>query len=144
MGRRPTPRGRDEEREQAGLGDGRGEEVGEPAWADARGGEGKRLGMGEEDRSWDREGEGEEVGQRPSREQEDEGSNREEREASVTDALQLFLVSDAPSQDRQFCISTQLPQRHAAERMVVDRHTLVINQEERVRLMSSKSFAAVL
>lgn len=84
MGSRPTQRGRDKERKQAGLGDGRGEEVGELAWTDARGGKGKRLGMGEEDQCWDRE-------------QEDEGSKREERKATVTDALQLFLVSDAPS-----------------------------------------------
>lgn len=66
VGKRPTPRGWNEEREQAGLGDGGGEAVGEPALADARGGKGKRLGMGKEDWSWDREGARKEVGQRPS------------------------------------------------------------------------------
>lgn len=132
-GRRPTPRGRDKEREQAGPGGGGGEEAGEagePARADARGGEGQRLGMGEEDRSWGREGEREEVGQRPRREQEDEGSDRENREASVTNALQLPLVSDAPPQVGQLCISAQLLQRHAAERMAVARNTLVIKRRK--------------
>lgn len=120
MGRRPTQRGRDKEREQAGLGDRGGEEVGEPAWADAGGGKGEGLGMGEEDCSRDREGEREEVGQRPSREQEDKGSAGEDGQASVSDALQLFLVSDAPSQVGQLCVSAQLLQRHTAQRMVVD------------------------
>lgn len=76
MGRWPTPWGWNKEKEQARLGDGGGEEVGEPALADARGGKGKRLGMGKKDRSWDRERERKEVGQRPSWEQEDEGSKR--------------------------------------------------------------------
>lgn len=80
------------------------------------------LGMGKEDWSWDREGARKEVGQRPSWEQEDEGSKRKEGQASVTNAVQLLLVSDASSQVRQFCISTQLLQRHAAERMVVQIH----------------------
>lgn len=126
MGRRSTQRAWDKEREQAELGDGGGEKVGEPAWENSGGGKGKRLGMGKEERSWDREGERKEVGQRPSREQEDEGSKREERETSVTHALQLFLVSDAPSQVRQFCISTQLLQRHTPQRMAVDRCSIHI------------------
>lgn len=121
MGKRATPSGRNKESEQVGQGGGGGEEVGEPALADARGRKGKRLGMGKEDRSWDREGARKEVGQRPSWEQEDEGSKRKEGQASVPNAVQLLLVSDASSQVRQFCISTQLLQRHAAERMVVGR-----------------------
>lgn len=121
MGKRATPSGRNEESEQAGQGDGGGEVVGEPVLAGARGRKGKRLGMGKEDWSWDREGARKEVGQRPSWEQEDEGSKRKEGQASVPNAVQLLLVSDASSQVRQFCISTQLLQRHAAERMVVGR-----------------------
>lgn len=116
MGRRPTPRGRGKEREQEGVGDGRGAEQ---ALADSRWGRGKGLGMGKENRSWDREGEREEVGQRPGREQEDEGSEGQEGEASVTHALQFLLVPDAPSQVRRLCIPAQLLQRHAAQRMAV-------------------------
>lgn len=118
-----APRSWHKEREQARLGYGEGKSKGQPPRANVRGGERERMGVGEEDRSGDRERERKEVGQGPGREQEDEGSKGGEREASVTHALQLFLVSDAPSQVRQLCISTQLLQRHTAPRLAVDTHT---------------------
>lgn len=96
------------------------------------------MGMGEEDWSCNREGERKEVGQRPSWEQEDEECTREEREAPVPDALQLFLVFDASSQVRQLCISTHLLQRNPTQRVVVGTHALRGGKKNSL----SNSFAA--
>lgn len=56
--------------------------------------------MGAQDCGWDRERAREEVRQGPRGEQEGERRERQERQTSIADALQLLLVSDAPSQVR--------------------------------------------
>lgn len=79
--------------------------------------------MGEENQRRNGAGEGQEVGQGPGWQQEGGGGGGrrggQEGEAGVADALRLLLVADAPWQDGQLCISAQLLQRHAAQRVAV-------------------------